>query len=128
MLTVNLYQSSKEQDTWIAFSTLPIAIELQPISEFEELIADLSLDRPWYDRKIAATKLGYTQNAQALHALLAALPNDPFWMVRCAMIQALEMIADPIAIPTLQEVATRDGFQAVRSYAMKAIDRLSREV
>ncbi|NIS79273.1 MAG: hypothetical protein GTO14_03425, partial [Anaerolineales bacterium] len=52
---------------------------------------------------------------------------DPFWMVRCAIIQALEMIGHPEAIPTLQEVVESDGFQIVRSYAAEAIERLSKE-
>jgi len=45
------------------------------------------------------------RNPEATPGLLAALPTDPFWMVRCAIIQALEMIGDPGAIPTLREVA-----------------------
>jgi HEAT repeat protein len=68
--------------------------------------------------------LGYLRNAEALPGLLQALVSDPFWMVRCAIIQALEMIADPAAIPTLKQVAREDGFQVVRSHAVKAIDRL----
>ncbi len=127
MQTVNLYQSQKEFGILTTFSTHPIAIEVQPDSEFDNLALDLLPDTPWYDRKAAATKLAYNRTPQALPALLAALPRDPFWMVRCAIIQALEMIDDPIAIPTLKEVAINDGFQAVRSYALKAIERLSRE-
>jgi len=46
-------------------------------------------------------------------------------MVRCAIIQALEMIGDSAAIPTLREVEKRDCFQVVRSHAAKAIERLS---
>jgi HEAT repeat protein len=65
------------------------------------------------------------RNPEALPGLLDALPADPFWMVRCAIIQALEKIGDPMAIPTLQEVANSDGFQVVRSYAAKAVDRLA---
>jgi len=48
-------------------------------------------------------------------------------MVRCAIIQALEMIGDPGAIPTLREIANSDGFYVVRSHAAKAIERLSQE-
>jgi hypothetical protein len=48
-------------------------------------------------------------------------------MVGCAMIQALERIGDPVAVPTLRKVARKDRFQIVRSYAAKAIDRLTRE-
>lgn len=42
-------------------------------------------------------------------------------MVRCAIIQALEMIDEPSAVPTLREVAESDGFQVVRSHAAKAV-------
>ena len=49
-------------------------------------------------------------------------------MVRYDIIQALEMIGDPGAIPTLQMVAQSDGFQLVRSYAAKAVERLSQLV
>ena len=62
---------------------------------------------------------------EAVPGLLDALLGDPFWMVRCAIIQALEMIGDPWAIPTLREVAENDGFQVVRSHAAKAVERLS---
>ena len=74
---------------------------------------------------MAANKIGSMRNPEALPGLLAALATDNFWMVRCAIIQALEMIGDPGAIPTLQEAAISDSFQVVRSYAAKAVDRLS---
>ena len=110
------------------FSTLPIAIDVQPDLKLDKLLADLSPDTSWGDRQIAAQKLGYMRSSEALPGLLDALPADPFWMVRCAIIQALEMIGDPGAIPTLREIAKSDGFQAVRSYAAKAIERLSQEL
>jgi HEAT repeat protein len=90
------------------------------------LVADLSPETPWGDRQNAARKLGYLGNPEALPGLLDALPDDNFWMVRCAIIQALERIGDPGAIPTLRQVASGDGFQVVRSYAAKAIERLSK--
>jgi HEAT repeat protein len=62
-----------------------------------------------------------------IQGLLDALPSDPFWMVRCAIIQALEKIGDPRAIPTLREITKSDGFQVVRSHAEKAIEGLSKE-
>ena len=68
------------------------------------------------------------RSPDALPGLLDALPADPFWMVRCATIQTLEMIGDQEAVPTLQEVAKSDGFQVVRSYAAKAVERLSQRV
>ena len=66
------------------------------------------------------------RNPEALPGLLDALPVDPFWMVRCAIIQALESIGDPEAVPTLRQIAKSDRFQVVRSYAAKAVERLSR--
>ena len=83
------------------------------------------LAMPQNIRKLAAQKLGCARREEAVPGLLNALPADPFWMVRCAMIQALEMIGDPKAIPTLRQVAQSDSFQVVRSHAAKAIGRLS---
>jgi HEAT repeat protein len=108
------------------YKTLPpLALVIQPDIKLYNFLADLSPDTPWGDRQIAAKKLGNMRNPEALPGLLDALPADPFWMVRCAIIQALEKIGDPMAIPTLQEVANSDGFQVVRSYAAKAVDRLA---
>ena len=113
MTSVNTNQLPQAVDTLNPF-TLPIAVDVQPDPKLNQLLADLSPDISWGDRKIAAQKLG----------LLDALRNDPFWMVRCAIIQALEGIGDPRAIPSLREVAKSDGFQAVRSHAAKVIERL----
>jgi HEAT repeat protein len=126
MLTVNLNQQRHVVlDVLNTFTTLPIAVEVQADPRLEKLMADLSPDTPWGDRKNAARKLGYMRNPKVLPGLLSALPVDRFWMVRCAIIQALEMIGDARAIPTLREVAKNDGFQVVRSHAAKAIERLS---
>ena len=107
------------------FTTLPIAVDVQPNPKLDALLAALTPDTPWGDRQVAARKLGYMRNPEALPGLLTALPTDPFWMVRCAIIQALEIIGDERAIPTLREVAKNDGFQVVRAYAAKAIERLA---
>ena len=128
MLAVNLDQRPQVVDKMDPFTTLPIAIEIQPDRKLDKFLADLSPDTSWGDRRIAAQKLGHIRSPEALPALLAALPVDPFWMVRCAIIQALEMIGHPVAIPTLREIAKSDGFQVVRSYAAKAIERLALEV
>ena len=80
---------------------------------------------PWGVRKAAAQKLGEYREPRALQGLLDRLPTDPFWMVRCAIFQALASIGDPSAIPTLSAVAKNDGFRVVRSYAAKAIEMLS---
>lgn len=105
--------------------SLPVAVELRPDPVVAKLLADLSPETPWGDRQVAARRLGRMRSYEALPGLLDALPSDPFWMVRCAMIQAVEMIGNPGAIPTLGEVAESDPFQVVRSYAAKAIERLA---
>jgi HEAT repeat protein len=125
MLAVNTHPHPEEIDLLQSFLTWPVVIEVQPDTKLEKLLPMLSPETPWGDRRIAAIELGHLRSRVALPALLAALPEDPFWMVRCAMIQALERIGDPGAIPTLQEVANSDGFQVVRAYAAKAIERLS---
>jgi HEAT repeat protein len=103
----------------------PFVSEVQPTQKIEKLLAALSPDTSWGDRQIAAQKLGYLRDADALPRLLDALLADSFWIVRTAIIQALERIGDSEAIPTLKTVANDDGFQVVRSYAKKAIERLS---
>ena len=107
------------------FTSLPLALAVEPDIKLYKLLADLSHDTPWADRQTAARKLGRTRSLQALPGLLEALHSDPFWMVRCAIIQALEMIGDHGAIPMMRKTAGHDGFQVVRSYARKAIERLS---
>jgi HEAT repeat protein len=74
---------------------------------------------------MAANKLGNMKRSEALPGLLDALQSESFWMVRCEIIQALEKIGDPRVIPALRETTQNDGFQVVRSYAAKAIQRLS---
>ena len=125
MLPVNIDPRLQNADTMSTNTALPLPWVLQPDIKLYKLLADLSPDTSWGDRKIAAEKLGNMRDPEALPGLLDALPADPFWMVRCAIIQALEKIGDPAAIPTLREVAINDGFQVVRSYAGKAIERLS---
>ncbi|MEA3438823.1 MAG: HEAT repeat domain-containing protein [Chloroflexota bacterium] len=127
MLPENIYQRTEVADKMNIYTTWPwpLAVEVQPDRKLYKLLADLSPDTPWGDRQIAAKKIGYMRSPEALPGLLDALPDDPFWMVRCAIIQALEMIGDPGAIPTLREAAKNDGFQVVRSYAAKAVERLS---
>jgi HEAT repeat protein len=126
MLQVNLNEKKYAVfDVMNTFTTLPIAIDAQIDCELDVLVADLSPSTPWGHRKKAAEKIGRIRKSGAVPALLTALPTDPFWMVRCEIIQALEMIGDPKAIPTLHQVAQEDSFQIVRSYAAKAIERLS---
>lgn len=127
-----MYQQNYEYQTQavdeeLIYASFPLALVVQPEIKIYQLLAELSPDTSWGDRKIAAQKLGNLRNPDALPGLLDVLPIDPFWMVRCAIIQALEKIGDPMAIPTLREVAEKDGFQVVRSHALKAIERLSSE-
>ena len=127
MLAVNIEQHQERVDTRRTFTSFPIAFEIQPDQNLGKLLAELSPDKPWGDRQIAAKRIGQLRCSEALPTLLTTLPVDPFWMVRCAIIQALESIGDPGAIPTLRETAISDDFQVVRSYAAKAIERLSLE-
>jgi HEAT repeat protein len=99
--------------------------EDQCTSELDELLQILSSNPSWYDRKVAAQKIGSMRNSEALPGLLPVLTSDPFWKVRCAVIQALTAIGDTRAIQTLQKVERDDGFEVVRSYAAEAIELLS---
>ncbi len=128
MLTVNKNQSLEVTGNIDTAVTLPPVPQARPDDlKLKALLAELSPDKPWGDREIAAKKLGYMRNPEALPGLLTALQTDSFWMVRCAIIQALERIDDPGAILVLREVAKNDGFHVVREYAVKAIERLSTE-
>jgi HEAT repeat protein len=112
-------------DTWDKLTSLPLIFEIQRDQKLDKYLSNLSPDTPWGDRKTAAQQLGSMRCQEAVPGLLEVLPTDPFWMVRCSIIQALEMIGNPNAISTLRAVAENDSFQVVRSYAVKAIDRLS---
>jgi len=93
--------------------------------QLDLLISQLSLESNWGERQRAARKLGYMGRTEAVAPLLTALPTDPFWMVRSAIIQALEKIGDTRAIPTLRRVEQEDAFLTVRQNAAKAIATLS---
>jgi HEAT repeat protein len=99
--------------------------EVKQDTELQRLFSQLSADKPWGERKAAATELGYMKKLEAVPHLIAALPSDPFWMVRYVIIWALENIGDSGAIPTLQSVAENDDFKVIRYSAAKAINRLS---
>jgi hypothetical protein len=121
MLTENIIQKNASLD----LTAIPVASPSTNYAEVTELAARLAPGIPWGERQIAAKRLGNLRAQEAVPALLQALPEDNFWMVRCAMIQALEKIGDPAAVPTLREVALQDSFQVVRSYASKAIERIT---
>jgi bilin biosynthesis protein len=91
----------------------------------EKLLAELSPETAWGKRQAAAKKLGYLRDPDAVPELLDALMRDDFWMVRCELIQALQMIGDVRAITILRRVQAQDSYQTVRSYAAKAIERLT---
>jgi HEAT repeat protein len=103
----------------------PLSKQADMDSEVKKNLTQLGPEIPWGERQIAAKRLGNLKEPIAIPGLLAALQTDKFWMVRCAIIQALEKIADPCAIPVLVLVSQQDSFQVVRSYASKAIERLS---
>ncbi|MGD8604853.1 MAG: HEAT repeat domain-containing protein [Anaerolineales bacterium] len=104
---------------------VPIKNDVRLERELEDLLVNLNPDTPWRERQIAAQKLGNLANPNALPAMLNFLRADPFWMVRCALIQAVEIIGDIGAVATLQEVAAADDFEIVRGYAAQAIERLT---
>ena len=125
MFTTITNHTSQTEEKINKTPAFPHAFEVKFDPRVKRLLANLSSDTPWGDRQIAARKLGYLRDENALQGLLAALQIDNFWMVRCSIIQALEMIGQPEAIPVLSEVAIQDDFQVVRSYAAKAVERLS---
>ncbi len=131
MLEVVVDRHASVADKIELFSQGPIGkgpgiIEPQSDDLLDRLISDLSPKASWGDRRKAARKLGDLANPAAVSGLLTALPADPFWMVRCNMIQALERIGDPRAIATLQRVEKEDAFLTVRCHAAKAIETLVR--
>ena len=122
-----MYQANITQELEVAnkmkvFTSFPVAVEVQTDPKNSQLLAELSPENAWGDRKNATLEFGYTRSPEAPPGLLNALKVDPFWMVRCAIIQALEMISDAGAVPTLREASKNDGFQALRSYAAKAVE------
>ena len=125
MYQANMTQNQEVEDKMKVFTSFPLVVEVQADSEITRLLGELSPENNWGDRKNAALKLGNMRSPEALPGLLDALPVDPFWMVRCAIIQALEMIGDASVTPTLRAVAINDRFQVVRSHAAKAVERLS---
>lgn len=125
-MLVNTNQlQTDEIDTWDKLTSIPLIFEIQRDHLLEKYLANLSPEKPWGDRKDAAQKLGLMGCNEALPGLLEMLQTDPFWMVRCSIIQSLEKIGNPNAISTLTAVAENDSYKVVRSYANKAIDRLS---
>jgi HEAT repeat protein len=125
MFPAKVGQSTNKVNDLNVYQVFPIAVVDYLDPSVEKYLSQLSPETPWGDRQIAAKRLGSLRSNAALPGLLSALLSDNFWMVRCSIIQALEKIGDPGAIQVLEEVAKSDGFQVVRSYATKAIERLS---
>ena len=109
----------------IQIAEQPLLFEIKTDLHVDRLVSQLYPDHPWGVRRDAAIKLGSMRSQAAVPYLLATLPFDPFWMVRYAIIQALQQIGDPAAIPTLEYVAEHDTYQVVRSFAERAIRRIS---
>ena len=126
MNTAVVYQENQVYEEFRVASPISLPIKEKRDHKLENLQLALSPSRSWGERKNAAQQLGYCRYDQAVPALLKALQNDPFWMVRCAIIQALEMIGDPAAVPVLENVAAQDNFKVVRSHAAKAVERLTK--
>ena len=124
MITRTTDQATQELGTTLRWKVSPLSMTKKADPRLNRLLKDLSKEIAWGDRQNAAKKLGYLGNPDALPGLLTALQNDNFWMVRCAIIQALERIGDTRSVPVLREIANQDSFQAVRSYAARAIERL----
>lgn len=125
MLQVNVNQKSARMDQKSVPDTFVESHYEAADRQMDLLISQLSLVSNWGERQRAARKLGYLGRAEAVAPLLTALPADPFWMVRCAIIQALEKIGDARAIPTLRRVEQEDAFLTVRHHAAKAIVTLT---
>ncbi len=106
-------------------TSLPITVTPNAGENQQNYHVSLAPDLPWLERQEAARRMGSLGGSAAVNALVDALPHDPFWMVRCSIVLALQQIGDPAAIPVLEEVARSDSFQAVRSHARKAIEQLS---
>lgn len=126
MFAENIDQSFDTKDFQMGtLLSLPIAIDILADGEIGYLASEMSPSIPWADRQAAAIKLGQSLCPEATQILLARLQDDPFWMVRCTIIQVLESLGDGCSIPILHEVAANDEFTAVRSAAEMAIERLS---
>ena len=125
MLQARISQNTEAVKQMNVLSTFPIEIRVQSNRKMNKLLEDLFSNSSWFNRKVAAQRIGDMRKSDYLPELLDRVTTDPFWMVRCAIIQALEKIGDPRAIPALREVEKSDGFQTVRAYAATAIERLS---
>jgi HEAT repeat protein len=106
-------------------AALRLPHEAQADGVLADLLAALSDNPYWYERRVAARKLGELGSDEAAAGLRAALLNDPFWKVRCAIIQSLERIGDARGVSVLQVAADSDPSHIVREYAAAVVRRLS---
>ena len=125
-----MYQERVNQNIEIKEAAYPFAVYVDEREEgikkeLEALLQNLATNSEWYERKIAAQKIGRMRYADAIPGLANALDNDPFWLVRCAVIQALAAIGDPRAIPALRKAEKDDRFQIVKSCASAVVKSLN---
>ena len=74
---------------------------------------------------LAGCWISKTSNSTACSGYPWLSGHTARFTARSDIIQALERIGDAAAVPTLRSVAKNDGFQVVRAYAAKAVERLS---
>jgi HEAT repeat protein len=73
-------------------------------------------------RSRAAEALGRLRAAEAVDVLIAAL-QDTVWHLRLHAVQALGAIADPAAVPHLEQVARYDPDYSVRAAANETLQK-----
>ena len=76
MYPVNVYPRPEAANKTNVFTAFPQVLETHPERELDALLANLTHDTPWGERQIAARKLGYMREQEALPGLLAALPTN----------------------------------------------------
>lgn len=125
MFRISNYPEQEVDKEINIFSRFLVPVGEGPNPEVEGLLELLTVENTWGERKKVAWLLGSSRSVEAIPGLSVILLEDPFWMVRFAAVQALEMIGDPATIPALQVASESDSYQVIRSYALKALGRLS---
>lgn len=124
MNQVTAAQPIRETNQTEIFAAPALSYELKTDDILTHLLTTLFTNPSWFERQVAAKKLGDMAGDEAAVGLIEALPNDPFWMVRCAIVQSLERIGNTDSVPALQAVADCDQNNIVRQYAAAAVQRL----
>jgi HEAT repeat protein len=125
MYQATMVQTLQQMNPAGAAVTLPVSVETQTDDVLGQLLDTLSTSPYWPERQAAAIRLGDLGGDEAHAGLVAALPDDPFWMVRCTIVQSLERIGKADSMPVLQATAERDPNQVVRQYAAATVQYLS---